>query len=254
MKLLTLGNPKIAKGMKYGYLPAILHLAPHTLSGFNVCPKATAGCSAACLNTAGRGGIGLDKDGLNAIQRARIAKTQRIMRRETRAEFMAELHRDIEAVVRKAEREGLIPCIRLNGTSDLRWETMPVIVNTLKFPNIFAAFPTVQFYDYTKLPNRKVDGIHNYHLTFSQADGNELDAKLALSNGMSVAMVVRDPDKPRAKSLNYPATYKGRTAVDGDESDLRFLDPTGCYVMLRAKGRACTDTSGFVVDIPGIAS
>jgi hypothetical protein len=251
--LLTLGNPKIEKGTKRGYLTAILHLAPAKLSGFNVCPKATKGCAAACLNTAGRGGIGLDADGLNAIQRARIAKTRRIMNRDTRADFMAELVRDIEAVIRKAERDDLTPVFRLNGTSDLRWETMPVLRGHTFHANIMLAFPDVQFYDYTKLPNRR-DLPANYHLTFSLADGNMLDAKLALANGMSVAAVVRDPANPGRRKLNLPATWKGHPVVDGDESDLRFLDPPASWVMLRAKGRAVKDTTGFVHDIEGIAS
>ena len=58
MKLLSVGNPKTLKGMAQGYNTYILHLAPFTLSGRNTCPKATAGCAAACLNTAGRGEIG----------------------------------------------------------------------------------------------------------------------------------------------------------------------------------------------------
>ena len=45
-----------------------LHLAPHTLSGYNVCPHASKGCAEACLNTAGRGRM-------NMVQDARIKKT-----------------------------------------------------------------------------------------------------------------------------------------------------------------------------------
>lgn len=258
MKLLTIGkNPKIEKGRKYGYLPAILHLAPARLSGYNVCPKATAGCEAACLNTAGHGGIGLDAQGLNTIQRARIAKTRRLMSRDTRAAFLAELVKDVEALIRKADRDGLVPVVRLNGTSDLRWETMPVERNGETFPHIFAAFPDLTFYDYTKLTNRRIEGIANYSLTFSQADGNELDARLALAQGMNVAVVVRDPANPGRRKLNLPDTWQGHEVIDGDESDLRFLDPrgpVGRWVMLRAKGRAVRDTSGFVNDIEGIAA
>ena len=46
---------KMAKGEKYGYKTAILHLAPFDLSIKNVCPKASKECAAACLNTSGRG-------------------------------------------------------------------------------------------------------------------------------------------------------------------------------------------------------
>jgi hypothetical protein len=269
MNLLTIGNPKIEKGTKRGYLTAILHLAPAKLSGFNVCPKATAGCAAACLNTAGRGGMGLDANGLNTIQRARIRKTRQVMNRGTRGEFLAMLVKDIERLQAKAARDGLTPAVRLNGTSDLRWETMPVTRNGAEYPHIFAAFPDLIFYDYTKLSNRRIDGIPNYSLTFSLADGNRNDAIAALRAGVNVAVVVRDPANPGRRKLNLPQVWIARDehgrairksialTIDGDESDLRFLDPQGKrgrWVMLRAKGRAVKDTSGFVNDIEGIAS
>ena len=103
--------------------------------------------------------------------------------------------------------------------------------------NIFQMFPTVQFYDYTKVNNRKVAHIPNYHLTFSKADGNDMDVRIALSNGMNVAAVFRE----------LPETYLGRPVINGDETDLRFLDPQGVIVGLKAKGKAKKDTTGFVI-------
>ena len=76
MKLLSTANPKIQKGTKLGYLSFILHLAPADLSGKEVCPKRTAGCTAACLNTAGRGGMFKKGETTNIIQQARIRKTK----------------------------------------------------------------------------------------------------------------------------------------------------------------------------------
>lgn len=38
-----------------------------------------------------------------------------------------------------------------------------------------------------------------------------------------------------------------RLFVDGDRHDLRFLDPKGSIVCLKAKGQAKNDTSGFVI-------
>ena len=160
MKLLTVGNPKIAKGEKLGYLTAILHLAPHTMSGYNTCPMATAGCSSACLNTAGRGGMfagcktahlsGSEmvndiKSGnlVNFIQAARIRKTRMFF--EHRVTFLSQLENEIRNFVKLAKKHGLTPVIRLNGTSDLRWENYGIIQK----------FPTLQFYDYTKIPNRR---------------------------------------------------------------------------------------------------
>jgi hypothetical protein len=243
MKLFSTGNPKTAKGEKKGYLTFILHLAPAKLSGYNVCPMASKGCAAACLNTAGRGRF--DK-----TQAARIRKTKMFF--EDRAAFMAQLVKDIQAGIRKATRDGFIPIFRLNGTSDIRWETIPVNVPEKigaalfrgeRYRNIFEAFPDVQFYDYTKIANRK--GIpENYHLTFSRSESNDIDVRTAISRGMNVAAVFST-----LKNGNLPAVYRSLPIVDGDENDLRFLDPSNCIVGLRAKGDAKKDSSGFVVTV-----
>ena len=233
MSLLTIGNPKLMKGQKKGYLSSVLHLAPADLSGKNTCPKATAGCKAACLNTAGRGGIFKKGESTNVIQQARIRKTKAFF--ENRQEFLNELVYEIVKTKRLAEKKGLIPVFRLNGTSDISWEKYEVA----KGKNIFQLFPDVQFYDYTKINNRKVSHIKNYHLTFSKADGNDMDVRLAVSNGMNVAVVFN----------KLPETYLGRKVINGDETDLRFLDERGVIVGLKAKGKAKKDTSGFVVTV-----
>lgn len=235
MKLLSVGNPKLMKGEKKGYLSFVLHLAPANVSGHETCPKRTAGCTAACLNTAGRGGIFKKGETTNAIQKARVRKTKMFF--EMRDVFLFELVRDIKNGIKQGERKGLIPVFRLNGTSDIAWEKYPVKRDGIAYNNVFEAFPEVQFYDYTKMRNRKVTGLKNYHLTFSKADGNDMDVRLAANAGMNVAVVFS----------KVPASYIGRTVVDGDDTDLRFLDPKGVVVGLKAKGRARKDTSGFVV-------
>lgn len=226
MKLFTTGNPKLLKGEKKGYLSFVLHLAPANLSGYNTCAKATDGCKQACLNTAGRGGIFKKGESTNVIQQARIRKTKMFF--EQRDQFMADLESDIRAGIKQAEKMNMIPAFRLNGTSDLAWEKYGIIEK----------FPEVQFYDYTKIVGRKVSHLKNYHLTFSNADGNINDVLKAKSNGMNVAVVFR-------KEL--PATYLGRKVINGDETDLRFLDEKNVIVGLKAKGKAKKDTSGFVV-------
>jgi hypothetical protein len=225
-KLLSTANPKIQKGTKLGYLSFILHLAPADLSGRETCPKRTVGCSAACLNTAGRGGMFRKGENTNMIQKARIRKTQYFFNQ--RQDFMLDLKRDIEKAIKMAERLGLIPVFRLNGTSDLSWEKYDMIPGQ----NVFECFPTVQFYDYTKILGRKVKGYANYHLTFSKADGNDSDVAEALLQGMSVVAV-------------YDQIPQG--VPSADETDLRFLDPKGVMLGLKAKGRAKKDTSGFVI-------
>jgi hypothetical protein len=233
-KLLSTANPKIQKGTKMGYLSFILHLAPATLSGKETCPKRTAGCTAACLNTAGRGGMFRKGENTNMIQKARIRKTNYFF--NDRRAFMMDLVEDISKAVRFAERKGLTPVFRLNGTSDLSWEKYECY--DVGAANIFEAFPNVQFYDYTKVLGRKVKHIPNYHLTFSKADGNDSDVAEALLQGMSVVAV-------------YDKIPEG--VPSADETDLRFLDPKGIMLGLKAKGRAKKDYSGFVIRLKEVA-
>jgi len=230
-KLLSTANPKIQKGTKEGYLSFILHLAPADLSGYEVCPKRTKGCTSACLNTAGRGGMFRKGETTNMIQKARIRKTKYFF--EARQDFMLDLYTDIKKAIRYAERKGLTPVFRLNGTSDLSWEKYDMLPGQ----NVFELFPNVQFYDYTKVPKRKVKGIQNYHLTFSQADGNERDVIWALGEDINVTVVF---DK-------IPTEYKGKPVFNADDTDLRFKDPRGVVLGLKAKGKAKKDYSGFVI-------
>ncbi len=232
MKLLTTGNPKTVKGLAKGFLSFILHLAPARLSGYNMCPMASVGCTLGCLNTSGRGGFD------PRIPKARIRKTVQFM--EQRIAFMEQLVKDIRSGIRSADRKGLTPVFRLNGTSDVRWEIIPVVVDGVLYPNLMSAFPTVQFYDYTKIPNRK-DIPANYHLTFSRSETNEALIPTVPYNS-AVVFSTRKGDR-------LPNTYMGMKVVDGDDTDLRFLDKTGVVVGLRAKGRAKKDTSGFVVKV-----
>lgn len=245
-KLLTAmeSNAKTAKneGVEgeggQGHLSAILHLAPATLAGVgNVCEGSTEGCRDACLNTAGRGGMFKTGEATNTIQGARIRKTRYLANEP--GKFMDDLIHDIHQVQRHADASKMKPVVRLNGTSDLAWED-------LKLPhfqgkNIFEAFPGVQFYDYTKRPDRVMKNKHaNYHLTFSRSDKNENVAKRLLAAGHNVAAVFG------GKQL--PGQWHGHPVVSGDEHDLRFLDPRGGHVIgLKAKGEAKSDTTGFVV-------
>ena len=226
-KLLSTANPKIQKGTERGYLSFILHLAPADLSGRETCPKRTKGCTAACLNTAGRGGMFKRGENTNMIQKARIRKTQYFF--ADRDAFMMDLYKDIQKAIKFAEKRDLIPVFRLNGTSDLSWEKYTVGSTDM---NLFQLFPNVQFYDYTKVLGRKVSQYFNYHLTFSKADGNDSDVTRALAQGMSVVAV-------------YDKIPEG--VPSADETDLRFLDPKGIMLGLKAKGRAKKDLSGFVI-------
>jgi hypothetical protein len=160
---------------------------------------------------------------------------------ENRAEFMADLVKDIELAIKQSEKKGLIPVFRLNGTSDLSFEKYEVIRNGKLYRNIFSAFADNIFYDYTKILGRKVADIPNYSLTFSAADGNDTDVFKAINQGYNIATVFGIK-----KTLPMPDSYLGLPVFNGDESDLRFLDPKQVIVGLYAKGKAKKDETGFV--------
>ena len=90
-KLLSVAaDAKTVKGQKMGYLTGVLYLAPHTISGYQVCPKASEGCRLACLYTAGRGIY-------NKTQQSRIAKTKLFFQK--RDEFMELFREEISTFV-----------------------------------------------------------------------------------------------------------------------------------------------------------
>lgn len=233
-KLLAVsGDAKTIKGEKVGILTGVMYFAPVDLSGYQVCPKATNACSAACLFTAGRGVY-------QKVRNGRMRKTKLFF--ENRILFMEQLHEDIRKLVVRAKNRGMKPVVRLNGTSDIAWEKIAYIVNGVYFRNVMEAYPDVTFYDYTKVLNRKSAlTIPNYHLTFSLADGNDEDALKALAMGMNVAVVIHS----KRKDVK-PSTFSGFPTIDGDTDDARFLDTKGHIVLLRAKGKARYDVSGFV--------
>ena len=228
MKLLNIDqNAKTKKGQKKGFMTAILYLAPANQSGINVCPNASAGCAAACLYTSGMGVF-------ENVKNARIAKTQALF--ANKHLFIDTLKAEIKAAILKAEKKGLELVVRLNGTSDLPWETL--------FP--MNEFPKTQFYDYTKSPfrmNKFLGGSmpKNYHLTFSLSETNMPLAMAVLKQGGNVAMVFGTKDVTK-----FPKKHMGFKVVNGDENDLRFKDPKNVIVGLKMKGKAIYYTTGFV--------
>lgn len=207
MSLLTVGNPKTLKGTKRGYYTGILHLAPAWESGQNTCAAHTAECAANCLYFAGRGAMQRTQD-------ARIRRTKMFF--EDRATFLKLLNADINNLFYTALRQNYEVVFRLNGTSDIRWETFDIIANN----------SDCQFYDYTRIPNRK-NIPPNYHLTFSWSGENIPACEQALASGINVSV-------PFLKKA--PTKFMGHPVIDGDEDDLRFLTATGSIIALRAKG------------------
>ncbi len=224
------GDAKTVKGNGSGYLTAIMYMTPYKTLGRNLCPMAeTAGCLEGCLNTAGRGAM-------NSVQKGRARKAEWFIKDQ--AGFMAQLIKDCIRFVAYCDKRGIKPAIRLNGTTDVRWEL-------IKHDglNLFETFPEIMFYDYTKIANRPLD-IPNYKLTFSYSEASaayEKQCFIALKRGMNIAVVFRDKE-------SIPESFLGLPTIDGDKTDLRFLDPAQSIVALYAKGKARKDQSGFVID------
>lgn len=222
MKLLSTSNAKLKKSIKKGFISFGLSLSPFTLSGKNFCSHASAGCAAACLNTAGMGAF-------STVQAARLKKSKQFI--SDRKGFLSLLNKELFKLNVKAMNGEKIS-IRLNVLSDLPWENL-INMND---------YPFLSFMDYTKNPKRmesflKGDLPGNYHLTFSRSEENGVIADAMLQSGGNVAIV-----------FDYlPEEYKGVKVINGDETDLRFLDPSPCVVGLIAKGKAKKDNSGFVV-------
>ena len=227
-------DAKTKKGEKLGVLTGVLYLAPANVSGYEVCPKRSQGCTDACLFTSGRGGM-------RSVHDSRVNKT--VWFHENRDSFMEVIVSDIEKLIRKAKRENMVPAVRLNGTSDIAWEKIRVIRDGVEHRNVMVAFPEIQFYDYTKIRGRKsAIALPNYHLTFSLAEDNDQDAFLAITEGYNVAVVF-----DMKKTDNKPAMWMGYPVLDGDETDVRFMDPKGGHIVgLYAKGDARKDNTGFV--------
>lgn len=215
-------SAKIDKSDKYSsYENFIMYLAPHNLSGFNVCPNASAGCAASCLNTAGRGKF-------HNVQKARLERTLHYV--VDRIGFLQRLRAE---VLYYGTLHSKI-AIRLNGTSDINFN--PFI------KQVSSVVPHVVWYDYTKNIKHAIRALEipNYHVTFSRSEINEVDCLKCLSLGINVAVVFKD---------KLPKTWNGFKVIDGDITDTRFLDKSGVVVGLRAKGRAKYDKTGFVVSI-----
>ena len=224
------GNPKTDKNQSVEGLENIvvlhLNLAPADLSGYNVCPMASQGCKSACLHTAGNPVFQAQKD-KGRINRARFYM-------QDRDKFMTQLTRELVNFVKWCDKNKKIGVVRLNTTSDISWENY----------NLFEKFPMLQFYDYTKIQKRALKFARgeyppNYHLTYSLNEDNYDRAVEVLNEGGNIAVVFRK---------DLPDTFAGRKVVNGDLHDLRYLDPKNVVVGLKAKGKAKTDYSGFVMN------
>ena len=230
MKLLSIeSDSKTSKNTKYGYLTGIQYLAPYKTSGVNLCPMAEkAGCIDSCLYYSGRGKF-------KNVQSARLERTKLYLNNQ--AKYFNQLIKEIKALEKKAIKLNLKPLIRLNGTSDIRYENIHFVHNNITYHNIFEVFPNIQFMDYTKIPNRykSMNGIskfpENYDLTFSYSGKPEFEKynKRAIDQGMRIATVFD-------KVESIPITFHNRKVLSGDDNDLTFTKPKNSILALYAKG------------------
>jgi hypothetical protein len=239
-RFFSVDSAKAVKAREFGYLNGINYMAPANLAGAgNLCPHASPGCLALCLGWfSGQAGIVANDSDINAARASRIAKA-RLFMSDRKAFFQLAIDGACN-VLRQARRQGLRPCLRLNGSTDIAWERVKMESGL----TLIEFFDRVQFVDYTKNVKRALAHARgelpaNYHLTFSRSETNHLECLWVLQAGGNVAVV---------SSAARPALWHGFPTVDGDLSDLRHLDPRGSVVWLSPKGRkAARDTSGFVV-------
>lgn len=257
-RLFSTDSAKAAKANGYGYLNAIHYMAPHDFGGAgSVCSHATPDCIAECLGWfSGQAAMTADlENGTNSVRESRKLKAQLFMR--ARPDYLNRLARDILAMERKARREGLQLCVRLNGSSDIAWERLRfdcdartiralekadrlgrlTYLSRVTLPELF---PDIQFVDYTKNPGRMGKTPSNLHLTLSYSGRNEAECVAALARGCNVAVIFGD---------GLPETWNGHAVIDGDLHDLRHLDPRGGVVVgLAPKGnKAKKSDSPFIV-------
>mgnify|MGYP006864802555 FL=1 len=220
-------NSKTAKNEQDTY---ILYLAPYNQNSkkINICPKASKGCAAACLFTAGRGAF-------SNVIKARQNKTEYYL--HNKKAFINQLASELIKIDKKASKNNTQTLIRLNGTSDLDF-----IFLLKKYANFdISNYNNLHFYDYTKILGKvkKYQDNKNYTLTFSRAEDNEQDIFQAVKYGANVSAVF---------SGKLPKTYKGIPVIDGDKTDNEMLKYKGFILGLKAKGKARTDKSGFVIN------
>lgn len=262
--LLSTRNAKTIKGEKKGYTTYIMYLSPHKQNskGINLCAKASKGCAEACLY--GSGAARFDQ-----VQQGKMNKTEYFI--GNRRRFMSQLaneiasieakHNDVEGDEKLSFNGSVLRykkfAIRLNGTSDFPFENLRIFKRTSngqiwtykkpskKLLNIFELFPSITFYDYTKIDNRFNKVLpDNYSLTFSRSEDNHKETVDLLHRGYNVAVVFGVKDEN-----DLPKTYFGYPVINGDESDLRFLDDNNVVVGLKYKYLTGKGTKGKNAEI-----
>jgi len=237
-------DPKTRKGKALNRLTGIHYGAPANESGvMNACTDSSEACRESCLFTSGRGGFD------PKVAEARIFRT--IMFVQRKPEFWTQTIKDVLALKRAAKRRALLPCIRMNGTTDIPWERVRIKGTGTEYDGLtlMEAFPEIQWYDYTKTISRIGHTPDNYYLLASYSENMTMDTMHSIiDGGHNVAVVFRVCEHNGTCSCQLPTEWFGHEVVDGDETDVRFLDKSAVIVGLKAKGKARDDAKGFVID------
>ena len=243
-KMLSETSHKAALSTTFGYLQGIHYMAPAGVAGVgNLCPWASEPCKSLCLG---------EHSGMAAIYSnviaSRINKARCYMLQ--RKAYMAMLYKALHGLIANAKKQNMHPVARLNGSTDINW------IDKVK------QFPELQFVEYTKsvkaaLAHARGDMPENLHITFSFSGNNWSECLQVLRAGGNVAVCFGTKGKnAKHNKRNHvmPDQYMGFDVINGDLSDLRFLDPDkrgkgdGVIVALTPKGgKAAADNSGFVV-------
>jgi len=213
IKLLNYDNAKTSKGEALGFRTAILYMTPsrHLINNVEVnsCSNSNKACEVLCLAKSGHGMKPI-------VKQARLNRSH--LYYSNRELFNMTLEKEIKNHVKYSEKNGLVPVVRLNGTTDLN------------FFDIYRKFPNITFYEYTKNIEMALskDKPENVHFTFSYSGTNFLDSIKALENQINVAMVFE-------KDFIKPKKIFGHDVLSGDNHDLRFLDSKEKIISLTYK-------------------
>ena len=159
-----------------------------------------AGCAESCIRFTGRGHM-------PSVIDSRQSKLDYFY--SDRLGFIEQLKREIANFERLCYKSGVIPHVRLNVITDIKWESKA-------YGQIPQSFPNVNFYDYTKIANRLNKTPDNYKLMFSYSPAGKFQSHVRLAMAANVPM----------SAVFYPAipdTFLGAKVINGDNSDIENL-------------------------------
>ena len=203
----------------------------------NACSCSTPGCRAACLSGSGQLGLSAGTHAINVRTAFAAAHPDH---------FLTTLHGNLSAFQRRAARANMNPVVRLNGTTDIRFDTLPTA------DMLFRDYgrDKIQYNEYTKHNTRgelSPEDLEEENQRFARTPNlyaihslNEMTTpgrvRQLASQGRNFAVPVDIPsDHPvfnEHRTARMPDTtfhFGGDTydTVNGYRHDMRFLDPQG---------------------------